>query len=159
MPHRTCPGAIGLALGLALVTTSLLAPDAAAQGRSAEDARIIDSYRLTMPVLRSVLPALHAPGAQSCPRDRSRDPHSMSIADMVAMLERCAPVVQSLQRAGVSVRDGAIVFASMLRTGKAVALQSGNASAVAPGVLRDNALLLERNDPELKRLTRTGAPS
>ena len=153
------PLRFGVALGFALVTTSLLAPLAAAQGRSAEDTRIIDGYRLTMPVLRKVLPALYAPGGQTCPRDRNRDPHAMSIADMVAMLQRCAPVVQSLERAGVSVRDGAIVFASMLRTGKAVALQSGNASAVAPGVLRDNALLLERNDPELKRLTKTGAPS
>lgn len=148
-----------LGSGLMLLTSSAIAPVASAQGRSPVDARIIDGYRLTMPVLRKVLPALYAPGAQSCPRDRGRDPHSMSITDMVGMLERCAPVVQSLHRAGVSVRDGAIVFASMLRTAKAVALESGDASAIAPGVLRENALLLEQNDPELKRLTRTGAPS
>ena len=153
------PFRFALATGFALLTSSVIGPVAAAQGRSPADARIIDGYRLTMPVLRRVLPALYAPGAQSCPRDRSRDPHAMNIADMVSMLERCPPVVQALQRAGVSVRDGAIVFASMLRTAKAVALQSGNANAVAPGVLRDNALLLKRNDPELRRLTRTGAPS
>jgi hypothetical protein len=107
-------------------------------------------------VLRKVLPALYAPGAQSCPRDRGRDPHTMSIADMVRMLERCAPAVQALRKAGVPAREGAIVFASLLRTAKEVALHAG---AVAPGVLRDNALLLERNDPEIRRLTRTGASS
>ena len=138
----------------------LLAPLVAmAQTRSGEDTKIIDSYRLTMPVLRKVLPALNAPGAQNCPRDGSRDPHTMSIADMVRMLERCSPVVDALRRAGVPTRDGAIVFASLLRTAKEVALQSGNASAIAPGALRDNALLVERNDPEIKRLTKTGAPS
>lgn len=138
----------------------LLAPLAAvAQTRSAEDTRIIDGYRLTMPVLQKVLPALNAPGAQTCPRDGTRDPHSMSIADMVRMLERCSPVVDALRRAGVPTRDGVIVFASLLRTAKEVALQSGNASAIAPGVLRDNALLVERNDPEIKRLTKTGGSS
>jgi hypothetical protein len=145
-----------IALALALLGASLHARAAVAQGRSVEDARIIDGYRLTMPVLRKVLPALYAPGAQSCPRDRGRDPHTMSIADMVRMLERCAPAVQALRKAGVPAREGAIVFASLLRTAKEVALHAG---AVAPGVLRDNALLLERNDPEIRRLTRTGASS
>ena len=153
------PFRCALAFGFALVTSSMIAPTAGAQGRSPADARLIDSYRLTMPVLRKVLPALYAPGAQSCPRDRTRDPHAMNIAEMVSVLERCPPVVQSLQRAGVPLRDGAIVFASMLRTGKEVALHSGNASALAPGVLRDNAFLLQQNEPELKRLARTGAPS
>lgn len=148
-----------LAVGVALLATSTIAPAASAQARSPADARIIDGYRLTMPVLRKVLPALYAPGAQGCPRDRTRDPHTMSIADMVAMLERCAPVVQSLRRAGIPVRDGAIVFASLLRTAREVALKSGKATDIAPGVLRDNALLLQQNDPELKRLTRNGASS
>ena len=138
----------------------LLAPlVAVAQTRSAEDARIIDSYRLTMPVLRKVLPALNAPGAQTCPRDGTPYPHTMSIADMVRMLERCSPVVEALRRAGVPTRDGVIAFASLLRTAKEVALHSGSATAIAPGVLRDNALLVERNDPEIRRLTKTGGPS
>ena len=147
------------ALMVAVLSALTVSRVSAAQGRSAEDTRIIDGYRLTMPVLRKVLPALSAPGAQNCPRDGSRDPHTMSIGDMVRMLERCAPVVDALKRAGVPTRDGVIVFASLLRTAKEVALQSGNANAIAPGVLRDNALLLERNDPEIKRLTKTGAPS
>jgi hypothetical protein len=74
------------AIGLALVAASRLASPAP-QGRSAEDTRTIDGYRLTMPVLRNVLPALHAPG------------HS------------------------------------------------------------DNALLLEQNDPELRKLSNNGADS
>jgi hypothetical protein len=148
-----------LAFGLALLATSTVTPAVSAQVRSAEDARIIDGYRLSMPMLRKVLPALYAAGAQTCPRDRGRDPHTLSIADMVQALEQCAPVMQALRQAGVPARDGAIVFASLLRTAKEVALHSGNASAIAPGVLRDNALLLERNDPEIRRLTRTGASS
>ena len=78
---------------------------------------------------------------------------------MVRMLERCSPVIEALRRAGVPTRDGVIVFASLLRTAQEVALQSGNSSAIAPGVLRDNAVLVERNDLEIKRLTKTGGPS
>jgi hypothetical protein len=147
------------ALLVAVFSALTVSRVSAAQGRSAEDTRIIDGYRITMPVLRKVLPALNAPGAQNCPRDGTRDPHTMSIADMVRMLERCSPVVDALRRAGVPTRDGVIVFASLLRTAKEVALHSGNATAIAPGVLRDNALLVERNDPEIKRLTKTGGPS
>jgi hypothetical protein len=146
-----------IALVLALLGASLHARAAVAQGRSAADARIIDGYRLTLPVLRKVLPALYAPGAGSCPRDPGRDPHTMSIADMTRMLELCAPVAQALKTAGVPVRGGAIVLASLLRTAREAALHSGDASAIAPGVLRDNALLLERNDPEIRRLTKSGA--
>ena len=153
----TSPFRTPLSLGVLLLATSIFAPAASGQARSAADARIIDTYRLTMPVLRKVLPALYAPGAERCPRDRSRDPHKMSIADMVAMLERCPPVVQALRRAGISVRDGAIVFGSMLLTAKEAALRGGKASDIGPGVLRDNALLLERNDPEIRRLTRVAA--
>ena len=145
------------AFALALSAAPGLASPGAAQGRSAEDTRTIDSYRLTMPVLRKVLPALYAPEAQSCPRESGRDPHALGIAEMVQSLEGCAPIRQSLKRAGVPARDAAIVFASLLRTGQQVALQGGKASALPPGVLRDNALLLEQNDPELRRLTKNGA--
>lgn len=112
-----------------------------------------------MPMLRNVLPALHAPGAQSCPGASGRDPHALGIAEMVQSLERCAPVVQSLKRAGVPARDAAIVLASLLRTSQQVAMQGGKASALPPGVVRDNALLLEQNDREIRKLTRTGAQS
>lgn len=141
-----------LALGLALLSVFLLAPTAEAQGRSAADARIVDGYRLTMPMLRKVLPALYVPGVESCPRDR-RDPRDLGIAEMVHMIERCPPMTQALRRAGVQTRDAAIVMASLYRTAEAVALQRGQVSAVAEGPLRDNALLLERHDPEIKGLT------
>jgi hypothetical protein len=147
------------ALALVLAAPPGLAARAAAQGRSAEDTTTIDSYRLTMPVLRKVLPALYAPGAQSCARAKDTDPNTLSIAEMTGSLERCAPVMQSLKRAGVPARDAAIAFASLLRTGQQVAMRGGNASALPPGVLRDNVLLLEQNDPELRRLTKNGAQS
>ena len=76
--------------------------------------------------VRKVLPALYAPGAHACPRRAGRDPHTMGIAEMVQSLQGCAPVKQSLTRAGV---------------------------------LRATAMLLEQNDIEIRKLTRTGAPS
>jgi hypothetical protein len=45
------------------------------------------------------------------------------------------------------------VTASLHRTAEAVALRRGDASAVNPGPLRDNALLMQQNDAEIKRLT------
>jgi hypothetical protein len=105
-----------------------------------------------MPMLRKVLPALYAPGAQSCPRDR-RDPRTLAIAEMAQMIDRCAPMVQALRRAGVPSREAALVMASLYRTAEAVALRSGDASAVSAGPLRDNALLMQQNDAEIKRLT------
>jgi hypothetical protein len=148
----TRPIRFARALGLALLASSLLASGATAQGRSPADARIIDGYRLTMPMLRKVLPALYAPGAQSCPRER-RDPRTLSLAEMAQMVDRCAPMVQALRRAGVPSREAALVMASLYRTAEAVAIRRGEASAVDPGPLRDNALLLQQNDPEIKRLT------
>ena len=147
VPHR-----LTLALGLALLSSTSLARSSEAQRRSAADTKIIEGYRLTMPVLRKVLPALNAPGAQSCPRD-SRDPRSLSLAEMSQMIDRCAQTAQALRRAGVPSRDAAIVLASLYRTGEAVAIRRGDANAVDRGPLRDNALLLKQNDAEIKRLT------
>lgn len=146
------PIRLARALGLALLASSLIAPVATAQGRSPADARIIDGYRLTMPMLRKVLPALYAPGAQSCPRD-TRDPRTLGIAEMAQMIDRCAPMAQALRRAGVPAREGALVMASLYRTAAAVAIRRGDANAVDQGPLRDNALLMQQNDAEIKRLT------
>ena len=126
-----------------------------AQGRSAEDTRIIDGHRLTMPMLRKVLPALYAAGNERCKHPEQRDPRKLSIAEMTKSLERCAPVSQALQRADVPLREAAIVFASLLRTGEQAAIRGGP-GALPPGVLRDNALLMQQNDPELNRLSKTG---
>jgi hypothetical protein len=112
--------------------------------------------RLMVPMLRTVIPA---PGAQSCSRPKEPDPNSLSIAEMTRSSERCAPVMQAFARAGVPAGEAAIVFASMLRTGQQVALQSGKATALPPGVARENALLLEQNDPEIRKLTRNRAES
>ena len=146
------PYRLALALGLALLPSAILAPAAEAQGRSPADKRVVESHRLTMPALRKVLPALYAPGAESCPRDR-RDPRTLSLAEMTQMIERCAPMAQALRRTGVPSREAALVMASLYRTAEAIAIRQGDASAVDPGPLRDNALLLQQNDPEIKRLT------
>ena len=155
--HRQFRRAAGLVL--ALVAAPAVAAPLAAQGRSAEDTRTIDAYRLTMPVLRKVLPALYAAGNDGCERRKDRDPHTLSLAEMTASLERCAPVLRALGQAGVKPREAALVFASLLRTGQQVAMQGGNGRALPPGPLRDNALLLEQNDAELRRMAKAGAPS
>ena len=152
--HRRFRRAAGLAL--ALLAAHGIAPPLAAQGRSAEETKAIDGYRLTMRVLRKVLPALYAPGGVPCERRKDRDPHTLSLAEMTHSLERCAPVLKALGRAGVPPREAALVFASLLRTGQQTAMRGGNARALPPGALRDNALLLEQNEAELGRLTKAG---
>jgi hypothetical protein len=155
----TAPPFRAAALTLALAAAPGLASSGAAQGRSAEDSRTIESYRLTMPMLRKVLPAMYAPGAGRCEQRPHRDPMSLSVAEMTRTLEACSPVMQALRRAGVPARDAAIVFGSMLRTAQAVAIQGGKATALPAGPLRDNALLLEQHDAELRRLSQTGGQS
>lgn len=147
----------GLALAIAAIQGALL--PLRGQGRSPEDTRTVDGYRLTMPTLRKVLPALYAEGADTCERRKDRDPHTLSLAEMTGTLERCAPILRALARADVTPREAALVLASLLRTGQQVALRGGKATELPPGVLRDNALLLERNDPELRRLAKGGALS
>jgi hypothetical protein len=148
------------ALALTLVAASGICSPSLAQGRSAEDTRTIDSYRLTMPMLRKVLPAVYAPGAERCERQQERrDVATLSLAEMARTLERCAPVMQKLRQIGVPARDAALVLASLHSTGQAVARRSGNVRAVPPGSLRDNALLLEANDAELRRLINEGDQS
>ena len=147
----------GLALAIAATQGALL--PLTAQGRSAEDTRTIDGYLLTMPTLRKVLPALYAKGANTCERQKGRDPHTLGIAEMTRTLERCAPVLRALGRAEVTPREAAIAFASLLHTGRQVATRGGKAGALPPGVLRENALLLEQNDVEIRRLTQAGTRS
>jgi hypothetical protein len=143
---------LALAVGFALFPSIVLAPSAQAQGRSPADTKIVESYRLTMPVLRKVLPALYAPGSQRCSRD-SGDPRRLSLAEITKMIDRCAPMAEALRKASVPSRDAALVLASLYRTAEAVAIRRGDVNAVDQGPLRDNALLMKENDAEIKRLT------
>lgn len=154
-PLRIRVAALALAFATAPAVTSL----SAAQDRSAEDTRTIESYRVTMPILRKVLPALYAPGAQRCEQRPRRDPMSLSLAEMTRTLEACAPVLSSLREAAVLPRDAAILYAALLHVSRQVALRGGQATALPPGVMRDNALLLEQNDSEIRKLTKAGGQS
>ena len=147
------------ALALAFAAAPVVASPSAAQGRSAEDTRTIESYRVTMPMLRKVLPAMYAPGAQRCEQPPHRDPMSLSLAEMTRTLEACSPVLTSLREAAVRPRDAAILYAALLNVSRHVALQGGKASALPPGVVRDNALLLEQHDSEIRQLTKAGGQS
>ncbi len=147
------------ALILALAMAPVLASPGAAQGRSADDAGTIGNYRLTMAMLRKVLPAMSAPGARSCETSPTSDPGSLSIAEMTRRLEACSPLAKSLKQAGVELREAAVIYAALLNVSQQVARRGGKAAELPPGVVRDNALLLERNDPEIRKLTETGGQS
>lgn len=146
--------AVLLALGLA-ATPRL----ASAQGRSAEDAKAIATYRLTMPMLRKVLPALREMATASCQERRRTDPDSLSLAEMTRRVKACPPVMQSLRQAGVEAADAALLYAALLHTGHELARRGGEAAKLPPGVTRDNALLLEQHEPELRKLTTNGGQS
>jgi hypothetical protein len=143
----------------ALAVASGLATPGAAQGRNAEDTRTIDNYRLTMPMVRRVLPATYALGAESCKTSRESDVYSLSLAQLTRTLEGCTPVMKSLREAGVRPREAALLYAALLRVSEQVARHGGKASALPAGVVRDNALLLEQNDREIRQLTETGGKS
>jgi hypothetical protein len=147
------------ALTLALAAAPGLAASGAAQGRSPEDTRTIASYRLTMSMLRKVVPAMYAPGGDSCKKPRQSDVSSLSLAQMTRTLETCSPVLTSLKQAGVRPREAALLYAALLNVSQEVARRGGSAEALPPGVVRDNALLLEQNDPEIRKLTETGGQS
>lgn len=147
------------AFTLALVASHGLASPGAAQARSAEDTKAIDDYQLTMPMLRKVLPAMYAPGARRCEQRSQRDPMTLSLAEMTRTLEACSSVAKSLREAGVQPGEAALLSAALLNVSRQVALRGGKASALPPGVMRDNALLLEQNDPEIRKLTETGGQS
>jgi hypothetical protein len=95
LPLRTA------ALTLVLAAAPCLAAPGVAQGRSAEDIKAIESYRLTMPMLRKVLPTMYAPGARRCEQRPHRDSMTLSLTEMTRTLEACSPVAKSLREAGV----------------------------------------------------------
>lgn len=78
---------------------------------------------------------------------------------MTRKLEACPPLAKSLRGAGVEPREAAILFAALLNVSREVALRSGKVAELPPGVVPDNALLLEQNDPEIRKLTKTGGQS
>jgi len=146
-----------LALGLAAAPR--LALPGAAQGRSAEDTKAIEEYRITMPMLRKTLPAMYALGTARCQEGRRTNPDSLGLAEMTRKLETCSPVMQSLSQAGVKAKDAALLYAALLHTGHELARRGGQSAALPPGVTHDNAVLLEENDAEIRKLTKIGGQS
>jgi hypothetical protein len=149
--------AVVLAFGL--VAAPGLSSPGAAQGRSAEDTKTIEEYRITMPMLRKTLPAMYALGTTRCEERRRTDPHALSLDEMTRKLEACSPVMQSLRQAGVKPGDAALLYAALLHTARELGRRGGQSAALPPGVTRDNAVLLEQNDAEIRKLTKTGGQS
>ena len=154
--------------GAGLPTSFLLAlagthPASAQSGRPSGPPGA-EQYRLTLPALRRVMPALQAPGQESCRRrEEKRDPLAMTLVEMTAALERCEPIRAALAKAGVSLREGASVLGAFMYAGRRIteeesALAMGNSAPPLPrGSLKDNVELLRRNEAELRRLTQSPA--
>ena len=153
------PLAFRVVIAFGLVAIPLLSSPCAAQGRSAEDSKAIEEYRITMPMLRKTLPAMSALGTVRCEERRRTDSHSLGLAEMTRKLEACSPVMQSLRQAGVKAGDAALLYAALLHTARELGRRGGQSTALPPGVTRDTAVLLEQNDAEIRKLTKTGGQS
>ena len=151
-----------LLLGLVFCALTLPGSAAAAQKQAAASA----DYRLTMPMLRKALPALYAAGKERC-TERQRSPQEiaeMTVAQMEAELEGCAPVQRAAAAQGVSTRELAQVSKALLEAGHRMAEEEsakatgGTAAALPAGALRDNVGLVRQNEAELGRLIKEQQP-
>jgi hypothetical protein len=120
-----------------------------------------ERYRLTLKALRAVIPAVQGPAQSRCEKPAAkRDPFAMTLAEMTATLDRCAPVRAELAKAGVSSKEAASVLGAFLYAGRRIteeesAIALGQSAApLPPGALKDNVALLRQHDAELRRLTR-----
>jgi hypothetical protein len=170
MPKRPRPALRAVArtvVGLVSSALLLTARDVAAQRTrptAANDGRAeAESYRLTMPVLRRVLPVLHAPGVTTeCPRQGGafRDVDAMPVTEMQAVLDRCAPVRRAAAAHGVSTREVALAAKALMRAGRRITeeesakVSGGTPAPLSAGALRDNVLLVRQNEAEIGRLSR-----
>ncbi|MEP6689440.1 MAG: hypothetical protein ABJC36_13910 [Gemmatimonadales bacterium] len=154
--------ALGLALALALGACVCCASLAGAQTGRDADAGVGRDYRLTMPTLRQVLPALFNPETQKACTARSgepRNPQAMTLAQLTAKIERCAPMRSALARSGASTREAALTLAAMVRAGRRMTeeesakVSGGTVAPLPDGALKDNVALLRRHEAELKQLT------
>lgn len=150
--------------GLALVLAVAGASSATAQAGYPSGPRGAQQYRLTLAALRKVMPAVGAPGQESCEkREETRDPYSMTLAEMTASLERCEPIRAAIAKAGVSSKEaagvlGAFMYASRRITEEESARAMGKqVPALPPGPLKDNVALIRQNEAELRRLTQSPA--
>jgi hypothetical protein len=141
---------------LALPALVLAACDAVAQRQNVS----VDEYRLSMPMLRKVLPVLYAPRMDTCPRRAPREVAAMSVAEMQEQIEHCAPVQRAAAAHGVTTREVALVSKALMQVGIRMAEEEsakatgGTPAPLPPGVLRDNVALVRQNEAELGRLTR-----
>lgn len=153
----------GLVVRLTFPALLLTACNADAQRpRSAaanEDWVTAENYRLTMPMLRKALTALYTPGARTECAEESGDPAAMSLAEMQALLDGCAPVRRAAAAQGISTREAALVWKALTVVSSRLATEegakaSGKAAAPLPaGVLRDNVALVRQNEAELAKLS------
>ena len=149
-------------LGLTFCALTVLSSEAAAQQQAGANS----DYRLTMPVLRKALPALYAAGKERC-TERQRSPQEiaeMTVAQMEAELDGCAPVQRAAAAQGVTTRELAQVSKALLQVGHRMAEEEsakatgGTAAPLPPGALRDNVATVRQNEAELGRLIKEQQP-
>ena len=120
-----------------------------------------EGYRLTLKGLRAVMPAVQSPAQSACEKPaEKRDTFAMTLSEMTATLEGCAPIRAELAKAGVSSKEAASVLGAFMYAGRRIteeesAIAMGQTAApLPPGPLKENVALLRQNEAELRRLTR-----
>ncbi|HUF35343.1 MAG TPA: hypothetical protein VMN37_05290 [Gemmatimonadales bacterium] len=151
--------------GLALVVALVGVSTATAQAGYPSGPPGAQQYRLTLAELRKVMPAVGTLGQERCEkREETRDPYSLTLAEMTASLERCEPIRAALAKAGVSSKEaaavlGAFMYASRRITEEESARAMGKqAPALPAGPLKDNVALIRQHEAELRRLTQSPTP-
>ncbi len=154
-----CRFAARVALALMIAWTSL-GRAVAAQAAPPSGPPGAERYRLTMPTLRKVMPALNDPGRAQCEqREEKQNPFAMTLAELTTSLERCAPIRNAVAKTGVSTRAAATILAAVLYASRRMAEEESavamgkQAATLPPGPLKDNVALLRQNQAELGRLT------
>ena len=101
-----------LLLGLAFAALPLAAPDAAAQKQAAATS----DYRLTMPVLRRIMPAANAGEGKCTEPDRSLPERAeMTVEQIAAWMKGCAPIQQAAAAREIPAREMAQVVQALMQ--------------------------------------------
>ena len=84
----------------------------------------------------------------------------MSVGEMQAEIERCAPIQRAAAAQGISSRELARVSKALMQAAMRMAEEDGakatggTPAPLADGALRDNVAFLRQNDAELRTLTK-----
>ena len=122
MPSCRRSGRLLLGAAALLAASLPSAGPAVAQANHPSGPPGAERFRLTLKALRAVIPAVQGPAASQCEKQEDkRDPFTLTLAEMTATLEGCAPIRAEL----ATIRD---VFAHVLLIAPQAALDGRTGS-------------------------------